>query len=66
MERLYRDEACSGVGWRYDNPSAPTKIILCPATCAAVQTDLEGHLDFELGCDTRVLLGRSAHRRRCL
>jgi hypothetical protein len=54
-ERLHRDDTCSGAGWHYDDPSAPTKIILCPATCTAVQTDAKGRLELELGCATRVL-----------
>jgi Mg-chelatase subunit ChlD len=51
-ELFVQDTACSGPGWRYDNPAAPTKIKLCDATCTAVQQDLGGHLQVAFGCDT--------------
>jgi Mg-chelatase subunit ChlD len=37
-------------GWYYDNPSAPTQIILCPATCATVQADPNPQIQVVLGC----------------
>jgi von Willebrand factor type A domain len=45
---------CSKVsaGWYYDNPSAPTRIMICPKTCTAFGT---GTLDILLGCDTIVV-----------
>jgi hypothetical protein len=56
IEQLYRNDDCTGAGWRYDNPSDPTKIMLCQTTCDSVQQDVKGHLEVELGCDTRILL----------
>ena len=57
VEPLGRNDACSSAGgWRYDNPTAPTKIMLCESTCTAVQNDVKGHLEVELGCDTRIIL----------
>ncbi|HSN96640.1 MAG TPA: hypothetical protein VLS89_00035 [Candidatus Nanopelagicales bacterium] len=46
--------ACTGQvgGWYYDDPESPTKIILCPSTCGAVQGDLNGRVDVLFGCDT--------------
>ena len=45
--------ACgSAGGWYYDNPTTPTTITLCPATCSVVQADATGEIDIELGCDT--------------
>lgn len=41
-------------GWYYDNPSAPTKIILCPASCDIVQADDMAGVDFIFGCPTIV------------
>jgi len=29
---------CTGEGWRYDNPTAPTRIQLCPTTCNRVRS----------------------------
>jgi hypothetical protein len=47
--------ACSTAGgWYYDNPTAPTQITLCPATCDVVQADSAGRLDVVLGCATMV------------
>jgi hypothetical protein len=56
VEQLYKNDECSGAGWHYDNPSDPTKIMLCPETCTAVQSDVKGYLEVELGCDTRIWL----------
>jgi hypothetical protein len=39
-------------GWYYDNPASPTKIILCPSTCSAVQADATGKVDVQFGCET--------------
>ncbi len=39
-------------GFYYDDPNNPTKILLCPATCTAVQSDTGGKIDVLFGCDT--------------
>jgi hypothetical protein len=39
-------------GWYYDDPSNPTMIIVCPATCDILQGDTMGKVDVEFGCDT--------------
>lgn len=41
-----------GGGWYYDNPSAPTQIVLCPASCDVVSRDMSGSIDVALGCMT--------------
>ncbi|MGE0327948.1 MAG: vWA domain-containing protein [Polyangiaceae bacterium] len=42
---------CQGqAGWYYDNPTDPTKIILCPASCDRVK-NLGGSVNIELGCE---------------
>ena len=38
-------------GWYYDNPSAPTLIKLCDATCDLLSG---GSVQVEFGCDTIV------------
>lgn len=51
------DEAhcpASGDGWYYDDAAAPTEIILCGATCAAVKKDLTAEIDVVLGCLTLI------------
>lgn len=49
---LPQDPACTGPGWRYDVPSAPTSIILCPETCEALKQDLGASIRIVLGCVT--------------
>lgn len=44
-------------GWYYDvdpNTAPPTKVILCPATCAKVKADLNAKVDVVQGCKTVV------------
>jgi hypothetical protein len=36
-------------GWRYDNPSNPTRILLCPDSCGT----LDGDVEVEFGCEIR-------------
>lgn len=42
----------TGDGWYYDHEAAPTAIVLCDATCAEVQKDLQAKIDVVLGCLT--------------
>jgi hypothetical protein len=44
----------SAGGWYYDNPSAPTRINLCNATCDQVAPDTGGKVDLLLGCKTEM------------
>jgi hypothetical protein len=54
-ELILQDATCaSGVGWRYDDPSKPTKIILCPKTCDAIHADPKAKVDVLLGCATKI------------
>ena len=39
-------------GWFYDNPQAPTRILLCQSTCSAVEATMGGQIDIALGCGT--------------
>jgi hypothetical protein len=52
--RVDGQASCPGSGdaWYYDNPSAPTQIILCPSTCNTVKADTSGLVDVLLGCKT--------------
>lgn len=46
--------ACGGGdGWYFDNPQAPTRIILCSSTCTRVEADLEPKVSIEFGCPTQ-------------
>lgn len=42
----------NGDAWYYDNPNAPTQIILCGPSCDKVKVDLNGKVDVVLGCKT--------------
>jgi hypothetical protein len=39
-------------GWYYDNPGAPTKIIMCPTTCDILKADSTGKIEVLFGCET--------------
>jgi Mg-chelatase subunit ChlD len=45
----------SGNAWYYDNPSAPTEIILCSSTCGTIEADTTGSVGITLGCSTVIL-----------
>lgn len=48
-----KDCSAAGEGWRYDDPSSPTKIQICKATCDTVKADLGAKLDIVIGCRTQ-------------
>lgn len=45
---------CGGVanGWYYDNPAAPTRIVLCPQTCNTIQGFAMASVSIKFGCAT--------------
>ena len=49
----YSADCAAGTGWRYDDPNAPTRVELCPSSCAAAQADrTSGKLTIAFGCQT--------------
>jgi hypothetical protein len=40
-------------GWYYDQPQAPTRLLLCPASCTSVKADTRNTVELEIGCATR-------------
>jgi hypothetical protein len=42
-------------GWFFDDPVAPTKIVLCPDTCSRVQASVDGKIDIVFGCDRQTI-----------
>ena len=44
---------CSGEGWRYDNPTTPTRVELCGPTCNTVKADKASKIAIAFGCSTR-------------
>jgi hypothetical protein len=51
---------CSNVthGWYYDDPQAPTTVVLCPQTCTWIQGHEGAEISIEFGCKTEVALPR--------
>ncbi len=53
IPRIKPPEECGDdPGWHYDNDTNPTRIILCPASCDAVQGDEDGQVDILVGCES--------------
>ncbi len=52
------DEASCGQrgGWYYDDPVNPGKVLVCPETCAEIQSQPQAQIDILFGCDTVELL----------
>lgn len=48
------DPANCESGWKYDDETAPTKIILCGSDCEGVKADLGSRIDVIFGCETVV------------
>ena len=53
-EKLVRDDACEGPGWKYGAGSPPDQIVLCPQTCQDLRDDFDATIDVILGCKTDV------------
>lgn len=49
-----QDPNCAAEGWYYDDPQSPTRIIFCPASCAAVKSDFTAKVQILLGCKTEI------------
>jgi hypothetical protein len=50
---LTYDATCAAPNsWHYDDPNAPTEIILCDGTCAAVQADQNAVIDVTFTCQS--------------
>jgi hypothetical protein len=53
---LAMNEGCAGdgLGWQYDDPIAPTRVEICPATCTEVKGHYDASLNVVFGCDVVV------------
>lgn len=49
----YNADCTGGTGWHYDNPSAPTKILICEQSCTEVLGNAQGKIDIVFGCKTQ-------------
>ncbi|MDF3067652.1 MAG: uncharacterized protein K0R38_3253 [Polyangiaceae bacterium] len=53
LARVGGEGACADQpGWYYDDPTSPTRIVLCPASCTTVTADAMAKLEILLGCGT--------------
>ncbi len=53
IRKVAGPEACGGStgGFYYDDPKAPSRVVLCPASCAAVKgAPIEAKIDLVFGC----------------
>jgi hypothetical protein len=48
---LAYDPACAGLAWHYDDSEAPSRIVLCPDACQAVQAEAEATLAVNFACE---------------
>ena len=49
----YSADCSNPNGWHYDNPSVPSQIVMCPASCTTLQGDKAGGaIDIVFGCTT--------------
>lgn len=56
---LRYDQDCETEGaWRYDSTDAPTQIVLCDSTCAAIQADPEAALAVDFTCERVINIPR--------
>lgn len=53
IPRKTTEGECGGSGgWFYDDNDAPTKLVMCPATCDVMRSDSTGKVDILLGCSS--------------
>jgi hypothetical protein len=52
--RVGSEAACRADAWRFDDPSAPTRILACPGACERIEAEPQAKLEVLLGCATVV------------
>lgn len=45
------DKATGGAGWYYDDEAHPTRVQLCPNSCATAKASTTGQIDILFGCE---------------
>jgi hypothetical protein len=57
-EGVRYDPTCAGgVGWHYDDPLAPTRVLLCDATCGEARSLSLGAVDVSFVCEDQLQRG---------
>ncbi|MBN1652828.1 MAG: VWA domain-containing protein [Deltaproteobacteria bacterium] len=55
--RVEGEQQCGNkLGWYYDNPDNPTRIIACEQACSTIQSSETGTINILLGCGTLLLI----------
>lgn len=54
LDQVPSAAACASGDWYYDDPAAPTRIVLCPSTCAAIQADENASVAIQVGCSVQI------------
>ncbi|MDD9943497.1 MAG: VWA domain-containing protein [Myxococcales bacterium] len=49
-------QECAAMGWHFDEPDSPSRIVACPQTCEIIQATPQARVDILLGCETVPLL----------
>lgn len=49
----HSQDCADGTGWHFDDPNAPTKVLLCANTCNQVKSQSHGKVDVSFGCTDR-------------
>lgn len=50
----YSKDCADQGGWTYDNPSAPSRILLCGGACTDAKTATDGKVSIAFGCKTKI------------
>lgn len=48
----YSADCSNTSGWHYDNPTAPTAVLLCSGACSSARGDAGGKVTLAFGCNT--------------
>jgi hypothetical protein len=56
LGRVPSAAACTAGAWYYDNPTTPTRLVACPATCDSIKSSGYTEASVLLGCQTVILL----------
>jgi hypothetical protein len=56
LGRVPSADKCQDGAWHYDNNDAPTQIVACPSTCAAIEAGSYDDVKILLGCETKILI----------
>jgi hypothetical protein len=56
VKKIAYDANCAGEGFKFDNPAAPKKVVLCTNSCNAVRADAKGRIDVLFTCERQQIV----------